>query len=204
MYMSPEQARGDTLDHRSDLFSLGSVLYTMCTGRPPFWAHRTLGVMKRVCDDTPRPIREVNPAIPEAAGRRRQPAAREGPHRRLQTAAAVAEVLSRYLAHLDDPSLPAPPGLPVGGETTAQWNAVSPPARNPWSRRRKLALGAASVLLVVGGSLIPLMGVPDSPGHDAPPGQPDVTLDPRLAGVLRGGGPTRGQRRAAGPRPARL
>src|SRR5262245_19858793 len=62
-YMSPEQARGEALDPRSDLFSLGSVLYLMCAGRPPFRAETTMGVLKRVCDDTPRLIREVNPDI---------------------------------------------------------------------------------------------------------------------------------------------
>src|SRR5262249_35093166 len=48
MYMAPEQARGESLDHRADLFSLGSVLYVMCTGRPPFRAESTLAVLKRV------------------------------------------------------------------------------------------------------------------------------------------------------------
>ena len=64
-YMSPEQAKGEPIDARSDLFSLGSVLYTMCTGRPAFRADNTVAVLRRVCDDTPRPIREVNPEIPE-------------------------------------------------------------------------------------------------------------------------------------------
>ena len=53
-----------TIDHRADLFSLGSVLYAMCTGRSPFRASTTLGVLKRVCDDTHRPIQEVNPDVP--------------------------------------------------------------------------------------------------------------------------------------------
>ncbi|HJZ55979.1 MAG TPA: serine/threonine-protein kinase, partial [Gemmataceae bacterium] len=54
-YMSPEQARGDTVDQRSDLFSLGSVLYAMLTGRPPFRAGTSMAVLKRICDDHPTP-----------------------------------------------------------------------------------------------------------------------------------------------------
>src|SRR5262249_54877775 len=57
-YMAPEQARGEAVDQRADLFSLGSVLYAMCTGRPPFRASSWMAVLKRVCDDTPRPVRE--------------------------------------------------------------------------------------------------------------------------------------------------
>ena len=64
-YMSPEQARGEAVDPRSDLFSLGSVLYAVCTGRPPFRAETSYGVMRRITDDEPTPIREINPDIPE-------------------------------------------------------------------------------------------------------------------------------------------
>jgi len=62
-YMSPEQARGDTLNHRIDLFSLGSILYAITSGRPPFRASNTLAVLKRVAEEDPRPIPEI---IPEA------------------------------------------------------------------------------------------------------------------------------------------
>ena len=48
-YMAPEQARGEHVDHRADLFGLGSLLYVMCTGRPPFRAENTMAVLKRVC-----------------------------------------------------------------------------------------------------------------------------------------------------------
>ena len=64
MYMAPEQARGETLDHRADLFSLGCVLYQMTSGRPPFRAATTIAVLKRVCDDAPRPITDIIPETP--------------------------------------------------------------------------------------------------------------------------------------------
>jgi len=62
--MAPEQARGEAVDRRSDLFSLGSVLYAMCTGRAPFRADGTMAVLKRVCEEAPWPIRGANPEIP--------------------------------------------------------------------------------------------------------------------------------------------
>ena len=61
MYMAPEQAHGQTLDQRADLFSLGSVLYQMAAGRPPFRANSTLAVLKRVAEDTPRPSARSSP-----------------------------------------------------------------------------------------------------------------------------------------------
>src|SRR5207247_139012 len=64
LYMSPEQARGDILDHRTDLFSLGSVLYALVSGRPPFRAGNSLAVLKRVAEETPRPLSEIISATP--------------------------------------------------------------------------------------------------------------------------------------------
>jgi len=64
LYMSPEQAQGQRVDQRSDLFSFGSVLYAMCTGRPPFRAGNAVAILRRVVDDKPRPIQEVIHEIP--------------------------------------------------------------------------------------------------------------------------------------------
>lgn len=63
-YMSPEQARGESVDCASDIFSLGSVLYTLCTGKRPFRAKTPFGVLRRITDEQPRPIREKNPEVP--------------------------------------------------------------------------------------------------------------------------------------------
>ncbi len=65
LYMAPEQARDEPQDHRADLFSLGSVLYAMCTGQAPFRAGSTPAVLRRICEEEPVPVRAVNPAVPE-------------------------------------------------------------------------------------------------------------------------------------------
>jgi formylglycine-generating enzyme required for sulfatase activity len=65
MYMAPEQAHVQTLDQRADLFSLGSVLYQMVAGRPPFRANSAVAVLKRVAEDQPRAIREIIPETPQ-------------------------------------------------------------------------------------------------------------------------------------------
>src|SRR5262249_18332578 len=99
-YVSPEQAVGAAVDHRSDLFSLGSVLYALCTGRPPFRASTALGVLKRVVEDTPRPVRDVNPDVPEFLAAVIERLHAKDPDDRFQSAAEVASLLEGYLAHL--------------------------------------------------------------------------------------------------------
>ena len=63
-YMSPEQARGMAVDARSDLFSLGSLIYFMCAGRSPFRADQMMAVLNRICHEPHRPLEEVNPQVP--------------------------------------------------------------------------------------------------------------------------------------------
>jgi tRNA A-37 threonylcarbamoyl transferase component Bud32 len=63
-YMSPEQARGSEIDHRSDLFSLGSVIYRMLTGRTPFQALDTMSLLVALGQDQPPPIKAFNPDVP--------------------------------------------------------------------------------------------------------------------------------------------
>ena len=109
-YMAPEHARGEGVDHRADLFSLGSVLYAMCTGHSPFRAESTLAVLRRICEDDPRPIREVNPEIPEWLGGIVERLLEKDPRDRFQSAGELAELLGQHLAHLQQPSaVPMPP-----------------------------------------------------------------------------------------------
>ncbi|MFN7844929.1 MAG: serine/threonine-protein kinase [Pirellula sp.] len=63
-YMSPEQARGIEIDQRSDLFSLGCVIYFMLSGRSPFRADSTMGVLHRIVNDEPRSLRTINSDVP--------------------------------------------------------------------------------------------------------------------------------------------
>ena len=119
-YMSPEQARSEPVDHRSDLFSLGSVLYAMCTGRSPFRADSTPVMIHRVCEETPRSIQQVNPDMPEWLVLIIDRLLAKSPEDRFQSASEVADLLSRYLAHLQQPlKVPKPPRpkkLKLGGD----------------------------------------------------------------------------------------
>jgi serine/threonine protein kinase len=154
-YMSPEQAQGERVDQRSDLFSLGSVLYAMCTGLPPFGGDTGLAVLRRVCDDTPPPIREVNPDIPAALAEIVNKLMAKNPDARFQSAGEAAELFGRYLAHLEHDPLtpfqtegqPQPPAMPEerpdgGGEKSGRQEHRAARSRLRWPR-----LAGAAVLL---------------------------------------------------------
>lgn len=97
-YMAPEQVRGEAIDHRADLFSLGSVLYYMCTGELPFAAPNSMAVLHRVCTDHPKPIRERNPAVPAWLAEIIAGLHAKAPDQRLQSAADVKAALIARLS----------------------------------------------------------------------------------------------------------
>ena len=103
-YMSPEQARGEGVDTRSDLFSFGSVLYAMTTGRPPFRAETTYGILRRVTDDVPRAIRELHPEIPDWFDGIVLRLLRKSADERFSSADEIAQLLEDCLAHAQQPA----------------------------------------------------------------------------------------------------
>jgi CheY-like chemotaxis protein len=92
-FMAPEQAGARPLDHRCDLFSLGSVLYAMCTGRAPFQGETNMAVLKHVCEDQPERIRDLNPITPQWLVCVIERLLSKEPDSRFQTAAEVADIL---------------------------------------------------------------------------------------------------------------
>jgi hypothetical protein len=136
MYMSPEQAQCETLDARTDLFSLGSVLYVLCTGRQPFPTGTLVAVLRHVCETTPPSIRALNPAIPEWLAALVERLHAKRPADRLASAAEVAEILRYNLEHPDQPRLVAPP------------HPVAQPRRKKY---RVLVAALAALFLAAGG-----------------------------------------------------
>jgi WD40 repeat protein len=127
-YMSPEQARGEAVDARSDLFSLGSLLYAACTGRPPFRAESSYGILRRITDSSPPGLRELNPDVQEWLEKIIGKLLAKDPRDRFTSAEEVAELLQGCLAHVQQPNVTALPeqiasfhGTPKARRTRIAW-----------------------------------------------------------------------------------
>jgi serine/threonine protein kinase/tetratricopeptide (TPR) repeat protein len=100
-YMSPEQARGQLTDARTDLFSLGAVLYQMATGEQPFPGDTQAVVFEKILSRDPRPLEEANPAMPAALGQILEKALEKDRNLRYQTATELKTDLLRLRRKLD-------------------------------------------------------------------------------------------------------
>jgi eukaryotic-like serine/threonine-protein kinase len=136
-YMSPEQAEGRSVDARSDIFSLGVVLYEMATGSRPFVGDSVFAVMSSIVRDTPPAPAEVNGAVPVELDRAITRCLAKAPDRRYQTAAD----LRNDLAALQQ-KIASGPGTSVRRTTTRQ-----PPIGRPLRPLRRLAAASAIVLV---------------------------------------------------------
>jgi serine/threonine-protein kinase len=157
-FMSPEQARGEPVDARSDLFSLGSVLYAMCTGRPPFRAETAFGILRRISECEPRPIGELAPQIPVWLSEIVEKLHAKNAAGRFQSATEVAQLLGRWLAHIEQP---ATSPAPVRVERPASNRLRAPSMTRSWH----FAAVAAAILLLI----VLLVAIPQvlKPGNSA-------------------------------------
>jgi hypothetical protein len=104
-YMSPEQSTGEAIDPRSDLFSLGAVLYFMATGHPPFRAASAMGVLHRICHDRQRPVWQWNKEIPDELSDLIDRLLEKKPQRRFASAEEVQQRLAGLLSRLQQHGL---------------------------------------------------------------------------------------------------
>lgn len=193
LYMAPEQARGEEVDLRADLFSLGTVLYEATTGTAPFEAKTPLAVLRRVSDETQMPLHRLNPNVPKWLSDAVDRLLAKEPEGRFQSAAEVAALFADGLAemHLLSP-------LDVPAEVCAASSRTSTSrTRNPicWKKVGFSALpwvvGPVAGAVVVG-ALWALFGGSDAPREEAnnnpgvqqpapaPPAAPDPGPTPRL------------------------
>jgi serine/threonine-protein kinase len=95
-YMSPEQLRGVGIDARSDLFSLGVLLYEMAAGRRPFSGATNTDVISSILRDTPEPLTQVKPGVPIELGRIVARCLEKNPDARLASAKELREASARH------------------------------------------------------------------------------------------------------------
>jgi WD40 repeat protein len=182
-YMSPEQAAGMKLDQRSDLFSLGCVLYAMCTGRSPFRATSALAALRRVSEETPRPIRDLNPAIPDWLVQVIDRLLEKDADKRFQSASDVADLLGTYLAHLQrSPDTPLPPILPAAQVIRA--SSSMPHRKWPIVVAGGIAV-AFLTLVLIGGTMAFMKRKPTLPPSHGVTSSPETQVD--LSGSITQG-----------------
>lgn len=149
-YMAPEQVRAEAVDARADLFSLGAVLYAMCSSHPPFRAETSYAVLRLITDREPHPVREINPDIPEWLSQIIDRLMSKEPSDRFASAGEVAELLEECLAHVQQPTAaPLPERLADNSQSQVR-RAAGQSSRGPWTRRRLIATAFAFALAFAG------------------------------------------------------
>jgi tetratricopeptide (TPR) repeat protein len=138
-YMSPEQAQGLPVDHRSDIFTLGILLYEMATGERPFRGNTNLSVLSSILKDTPRPVSELRDDIPKPLARMIQRALEKRPEDRYQSTTDLRRDLEDLKRDVDSGEL-------LLGTTAGRPRLVAGPARR---RRWALPVAIGTALVVV-------------------------------------------------------
>ena len=179
-YMSPEQSRGESVDQRSDLFSLGSVMYAMCAGRPPFRSETTYGVIQRINNDQPTPIREINPDVPDWLATIIDKLMSKRAEGRYESAEEVSDLLEQCLAHVQQPSAtPLPASCEAGPHSNAFFSSSR---RKFWSIAVMMTFGFGLLCLFLWQGTDP----PDITGKWYGDGWGEVELEHQSLGHYKG------------------
>ena len=151
-YLSPEQAQGGPVDARTDIYSLGAVLYELLTGRPPFTGDTPVAVAYKQVNETPAVPSSLNPDVPVRLDAVVMKALSKNPSNRYQSATEFSADLARVIAGQE---VEATPLMPAGGGDATQvisrpssQTAVLPPAEEPKGSGRKVWLGILIGLLL--------------------------------------------------------
>jgi serine/threonine protein kinase len=150
-YMSPEQARGEQIDSRTDLFSLGAVLYEMVTGVQAFGGSTTAVVYDAILNRAPRPAAHLNPLVPPRLEAVIATALEKDRDLRHQHASDLQADLRRIRRDLDAGSLvSSQSGLTTSRDSVPSVpNTTLPPAKPTMGRIQKAALAIALLALIV-------------------------------------------------------
>lgn len=152
-YMSPEQAKGETIDSRADIYALGVILFEMLSGRQPYEADTPMGVVIKHITDPVTHILAVNPNLPPAIDTVLEKAMAKNRNDRFATAAELSAALSE-VANKEKPELPAstriskPQSLPVSNATMVQNHPPKVPIKNVTNKW--VPIGIIGFLLVIG------------------------------------------------------
>jgi len=141
-YMSPEQAAGEQIDPRSDLFGLGCVIYALVAGKSPFHGVHALEIARKLADFVPSPLHEVDPRVPHSLSNLVCRLLEKSPNARYQTAAEVRDLLQQHLG---------PPG--PWSSSVQPLGSMGSPAGGRTSRWKVLGIAAGLLLLLVAGIL---------------------------------------------------
>lgn len=166
-YMSPEQARGAELDHRSDIYSLGAVLYALATAHPPVRGNSTLEILRRIGTESPKSILAINANYPAWYDRLARRLMHPQVDRRVQTAEEATQLLRATLAHARAPLHSPLPEELREASTLTRWKTLAV--------AMAVAVGLLTVAMV---SLTILPGWLQSQPTSNSDGQPSAATSP--------------------------